>query len=418
MCAYQRSRWDEGKTIAAEHNKHDFQEDIDAISRSSTVPTLLETVILATGMGFAAIARVTPSRWVTCRAVDQISFGLKPGDELDVESTLCHEVRKLDHEIFIDDVHDDPVYVSHHCPARYGFRSYVSVPIRKADGSFFGTLCAIDPEPRQLKNERVFGMFRLFAKMIGEILDVDEELSQSKDSLAQERRLSGVQEQFIAILAHDLRNPVSALTSGLRMLERGVGGSADQELVSLMRASVNRMGLLIENLLDQARKRTGAGIVIERNWTTELGASLRQIGAELQAVAWDQRIEFEIDLGVPVNCDPPRVSQLLSNLLANAVTHGAPGAPIHVTAQATEKEFVLSVANSGKKIAEEMLPTLFLPFERGDDRPSREGLGLGLFISSEIAQGHGGTLNVVSDDAKTVFTFRMPNVAEAATSKG
>ena len=417
MCAYQRSSGDEGKIIAAEHENHDFQEDIDAIGRSSTVPTLLETVILATGMGFAAVARVTPSRWVTCRAVDQISFGLAPGDELDVESTLCHEVRKFDHEILIDDVHDDPVYVNHHCPARYGFRSYVSVPIRKADGSFFGTLCAIDPAPRQLKNDRILGMFRLFAKMIGEILDADEELLQNKDSLAQERRLSGVQEQFIAILAHDLRNPVSALTSGLRMLERGDGGSAaDQELVSLMRASVNRMGLLIENLLDQARKRTGAGIVIERDWTTELGASLRQIGAELQAVAWGQRIEFEIDLDVPVNCDPPRVSQLLSNLLANAVTHGAPGAPIHVTAKATEKEFVLSVANSGKKIAEDMLPTLFLPFERGDDRPSREGLGLGLFISSEIAKGHGGTLKVVSDDVETVFTFRMPNIPEAATS--
>lgn len=261
--------------------QHDFQNDIDAIARSKAVPTLLETVQLATGMGFTAIARVTTSRWVTCRAVDNISFGLTPGDELDVESTLCHEVRQYDREIVIDDVHDDPNYVNHHCPARYGFRSYISVPIRRADGSFFGTLCAIDPEPHKLNDDRILSMFRLFAKLVGESLDADEALSQSQTELTHERELAGVQEQFIAILAHDLRNPVNALTSGLRLIEQGNIDDRGKDLVGLMRASVNRMGLLIENLRDQARNRSGAGIVIERVRTDDLGASLDQIIAEL-----------------------------------------------------------------------------------------------------------------------------------------
>jgi signal transduction histidine kinase len=92
----------------------------------------------------------------------------------------------------------------------------------RADGSFFGTLCAIDPTPRVLKQDRILAMFRLFARMIGEILDNDEALSQSRAALTQERALAEQQEQFIAILAHDLRNPVNALTAGLRMIERRI----------------------------------------------------------------------------------------------------------------------------------------------------------------------------------------------------
>ncbi|MDN5567532.1 MAG: GAF domain-containing sensor histidine kinase [Paracoccus sp. (in: a-proteobacteria)] len=362
-------------------------------------------------MGFAAVARVTESRWVTCRAVDYISFGLGPGDELEIESTLCHDVRQHEQEIIIDDVCSDPMYVNHHSPARYGFRGYVSFPILRADGSFFGTLCAIDTEPHALKDGRVISMFRLFAKIIGDSLDTDEALSKSQTALSHERVLADNQEQFIAILAHDLRNPVNALSAGLRMMNNFDIDSQAVELVTLMRASVNRMGLLIENLLDQARKRTGGGIIIQRHMTPDLGASLAQIISELQAVAPDQPIEATFDLAQPVHCDAPRVSQLFSNLLGNAVTHGAQGSPIKVRAYLLDGDFVVSVANSGTKIPDQMLPNLFMPFERGQDRPSREGLGLGLYIAAEIAKGHDGTLTVTSDDQKTEFTFRMPNKA-------
>ena len=389
--------------------QHDFRADIDAVGRSNAILTLLETVTLATGMGFAAVARVTESRWVTCRSVDHIAFGLMPGDELDVETTLCHEVRQYNEENVIDDVHADETYVNHHCPARYGFRGYISVPIHLQDGSFFGTLCAIDPQPRRLKNERVLSMFRLFAQMIGEILDADEELSASREAVAHEQELSRVQERFIAILAHDLRNPVNALTAGLRLMSRREIDDKAHELVDLMSGSVNRMGQLIENLLDQARSRRDGGIIIEQTTTHELQPALEQIVAELQATAPDQKIETDFDLPVSVECDVPRLTQMFSNLLANAITHGASGAPIQVNAKTTTDTFSVSVANTGKKICDDMLPNLFLPFERRKDRPSREGLGLGLFIASEIAKGHGGTLEVSSDEERTVFAFQMPN---------
>ncbi|MGV8986183.1 MAG: GAF domain-containing sensor histidine kinase [Cypionkella sp.] len=397
----------------------DFQDDIDAIGRSKIIPTLLETVLLATGMGFAAVARVTEARWVTCRAVDQISFGLSPGDELDVESTLCHEVRQYNREIVIDDVNNDPVYAGHHCPVRYGFRSYVSVPIRRQDGSFFGTLCAIDPEPRKLKDERVLSMFRLFATMIGEGLDADEALFGTKAALSRERELAEDQEQFIAILAHDLRSPVNALTAGLRMIERQEIGAKVVQLVGLMRGSLNRMGLLIENLLDQARKRSGGGIIIDRTSSDDLAASLFQIISEFKAVAPDKPIITAIDLSGPVICDVPRIAQLFSNLLGNAINHGTVGQAIKVAAHLASGSFVLSVANSGEIICEDLLPKLFMPFERASNLPSREGLGLGLFIASEIAKGHDGTLSVESNEDQTIFTFQMPNRSlEATESSG
>jgi signal transduction histidine kinase len=387
---------------------HDFQEDIDAIGRNKTIPILLETVLLATGMGFAAVARVTESRWVTCRAVDMISFGLTPGDELEVESTLCHEVRQIDTEIVIDDVHSDPVYVNHHTPARYGFRGYISVPIRRADGTFFGTLCAIDPEPRKLNEPRVLAMFRLFAHMIGETLVADEAHVEARKAVVHERELAVAQERFIAILAHDLRNPVAALTSGLRMLARRTEDGASAELIALMKASVARMNGLIENLLDQARKRAGGGLQIERRSCSTLDASLRQIVSELQVAAPDQTIRTAIDIAELVECDAPRICQLFSNLLGNAISHGLQGEEIDVAAHAEGGAFVLSVTNKCAMIPEETLPSLFLPFERKSAHPSREGLGLGLFIASEIAKGHDGALEVSSNTDRTVFTFRMP----------
>ncbi len=389
--------------------RHDFQSDIDAIGRSTQIPVFLEMLLLATGMGFAAVARVTESRWVTCRALDRISFGLAPGDELDVESTLCHEVRLFDAEIVIDDVHADPVYCDHKTPAKYGFRSYVSVPIRRADGSFFGTLCAIDPQPRLLKDDRILAMIRLVARLIGEGLVGDENLLRTQKSLTNELRLSGVQDQFIAILAHDLRGPVSALDAGLRILERRGHRVATGEIAALMKGSVRRMAALIENLLDQARTRLGGGIIIERDASERLEPALRQIVAELNAVTPDNPIDVTIDLPCLINCDRPRIAQLLSNLLGNAAKHGAFGQTIKLVARLDGTTLVMSVTNMGKKIPFALRKSLFEPFERGDDRPHGEGLGLGLYIASEIAKGHGGTLDVASDDALTVFTFRMPN---------
>jgi signal transduction histidine kinase len=119
-------------------------------------------------------------------------------------------------------------------------------------------------------------------------------------------------------------------------------------------------------------------------------------------------IEADISLDRAVEADPDRLAQLLSNLLANAVTHGDADAPIHVRATAVADGFELSVRGKGEPIPPEAIPRLFEPFERGAVRPGAQGLGLGLYIASEIARAHGGSLHAASLAGETVFTFRMP----------
>src|ERR1700712_3780650 len=103
----------------------DPDADIYAVGRIAAVPAILEVVCRTTGMGFAAIARVTEDRWIACSVKDEIDFGLVAGGELKVETTICHEIRKHRELVIISDV-DESSYCDHETPAMYGFKSYVS----------------------------------------------------------------------------------------------------------------------------------------------------------------------------------------------------------------------------------------------------------------------------------------------------
>src|SRR3712207_6823745 len=150
--------------------------DVAAIARIDAVPTILEVVCRTTGMGFAAVARVTEDRWVACAVRDEIGFGLGSGGELEIGTTLCSEVRASGRLVVIDHVAEDEGFRGHPTPAMYGFQSYISVPIHRASGALFGTLCAIDPRPARVSAPETVGMFRLFADLIGLHLDALERL--------------------------------------------------------------------------------------------------------------------------------------------------------------------------------------------------------------------------------------------------
>ena len=120
------------------------------IGRIDAIPTMLDVVCRITGMGFAAVARVTDDRWIACSVRDDIEFGLRPGGELKLETTICDQIRCSHQPVIIDHVAEDAAYRDHPTPAMYGFQSYISLPIVLSDGSFFGTLCAIDPRPARL----------------------------------------------------------------------------------------------------------------------------------------------------------------------------------------------------------------------------------------------------------------------------
>jgi len=122
----------------------------------------------------------------------------------------------------------------------------------------------------------------------------------------------------------------------------------------------------------------------------------------------DRVIETDFTHRECLKCDRTRISQLLSNLAANALTYSYPGTPVRARTRIHDGVFELSVSNQGEPIPPQAMARLFAPYERGAVRPSQQGLGLGLYIASEIARAHGGTLTVSSTVEETCFTLKMP----------
>lgn len=397
-----------------------FQADIDAIGRLPAVPTILDVICRTTGMRFAVVSRVTPDRWIACAVVDELSLGLKPGGELKVETTLCNEIRQSGEAVIIDHVAKDGTYNSHPTAARYGFQSFVSVPIVLRDGEFFGTLCAIDPEPAKVKNSQVAGMFRLFAELIAIHLDADVRLSAQEKATREQsvafastqadlldaQKTAELREQFIAVLGHDLRNPLASIAAGLRLLQKEITSAKGQTIAAMMNASVDRMARLVSDVTDFARARLGGGWSLDKT-NADLVPVLEHAVNELRSAHPERLVLTNFALPAPVQCDPARIEQMFSNLVSNAMKHGAPDAPVHVDAQVVSNGLEIVVANSGLQIPPETLKMIFQPFTRGIAQPHAKGLGLGLYIASEIAKAHDGTLTATSSPKETRFVFRM-----------
>jgi len=387
-----------------------IQDDLKLIQKIPVIPSLLDVVCKSTRMGFVAVASVTDENWVACSVRDEINFGLKPGGELPLETTICNEIRQSHKAVIIENVAEDKIYCQHHTPKTYGFQSYISMPIFRKDGRFFGTLCAIDPKPNKLKTPEIIGMFNLFCDLISFHMQSEEQLMAAQSRLREEEQTGHLRDQFISILGHDLRNPLSAITFSSEMLSSE--GKLDDEslsLVNIIRKSAHRMNGLIKNILDFARGKMGGGIALNRNHSSSLGDALRHVVDEQLTSNPDRRINVDIRLEEPVYCDEGRISQLFSNLISNAVSYGDPEEPVIVEAFNRENELIISVSNTGEKIPDHILQRLFLPFARGmDKRPGQQGLGLGLYIASEIARAHAGQIEVESDEKQTKFVLRMP----------
>ena len=398
----------------------DIARDVDEIRQIGAVPKILDAVGRITGMGFVAIARVTSDRWVCCAVRDNINFGLQQGGELKVETTISNEIREHGKLVVINDVQTDVAFCNHPTPAMYGFRCYISAPIITSDGTFWGTLCAIDPKPRELNKPEIIDTFQLFGELIAAQLELshlfkqseryrlsaEASLRASQTDLLDERKSSELREQFIGVLGHDLRNPLASIEAGMRILLKPENSGRMREIVPMMQKSVMRMAGIVDNLMDFARGRLGGGLTIKRS-AQSLGPILEQVIAELK-IAWPEiAIEATLDIDEPIDCDRSKIGQLVSNLLGNAITYGDHSKPIRVHARVVDDTFELTVTNYGNPISDRAMQNLFRPFIRGD-RPSEQGLGLGLYIASEIARAHGGKLSVASTDEDTTFVFAMP----------
>ena len=217
-----------------------------------------------------------------------------------------------------------------------------------------------------------------------------------------------LRDQFIAILGHDLRNPLASISSASRMLAKEPVSDRARRVLDLMDGSVSRMAALIDDVLDFARGSLGSGIGITVQPEGALSLLIQQVVDELRAGNSNRLIEVEIDVSGVVECDSGRIGQLVSNLLGNALMHGATDQAARLAATTAAGVLEISVSNGGAAISQSAMDRLFQPFFRGDRGEKSLGLGLGLHIASEIAKAHDGKLSVASDEAETRFTFRMP----------
>jgi two-component system sensor histidine kinase/response regulator len=233
------------------------------------------------------------------------------------------------------------------------------------------------------------------------------QLERQRQQLVETLRLN---ETFVAAVGHDLRNPLSAIMTGVQLLEMTAGDERTKLAVARLRSSGKRMSAMIDDLFDLARARLGGGIAIEPK-RMELSAVVQRVVAE-HRVSHPRRT-FDVQVGGPArgNWDEMRLEQVLSNLIDNAERHGEGDAPITIRLDGTEDEVTLSVHNGGV-IRADILPVLFDPFRSGRERRSRDGLGLGLFIVHQIVDAHGGRIEVQSTEAGgTTIVMGLPRFA-------
>ena len=391
--------------------------DIAAVARISAVPSLLRLICQNTGMGVAAVARVTDGTWTACAVQDDIQFGLLPGGQLDVKTTLCSESRTARRPVVIDHASLDPVYRDHHTPRIYHIESYISVPIIRPDGTYFGNLCAIDPRPAVVSDPRTVTMFTVFADLIALQLESEDRQVATESALVDARATGELREQFIAVLGHDLRNPLAAVGAAAEVLIRSKPETDVVRIGERLRATTRRMSRLIDDVLDFARGRLGSGMGLHFEPVNDLGAALGDVVAELREANPHRAVTEHIAVGTAVRCDRGRLQQLLSNLLGNALTYGAVDRPVSVRVTVEADALVLAVSNHGEPIRAEDLPRVFEPYWRPRSSVPGGGLGLGLYICAQIVLAHGGELQVASSaEHGTCFTARLPVAGPAASA--
>jgi signal transduction histidine kinase len=188
------------------------------------------------------------------------------------------------------------------------------------------------------------------------------------------------------------------------LLQQAALDAKHARTVSRLGSTVARMESLVADLLDFARGRSGAGIPVHPR-PVRLGALCGQALDELRLAHPDRELTASVEGDDGAVADPARVAQVVSNLVANALKHGAAGRPVDLRVSGAAERVRLIVRNEGPPIPPDLLPSVFEPFRAGDAPGS---VGLGLFIVAEIARAHGGSASVRSDDAETVFSVDFP----------
>jgi len=416
------------------HLNKSFQEDVENIGKITIIPNLLDVVCEITGMGFAAIARVTEEKWMACYVRDDISFGLKPGDELAIDTTICNEIRQHQEAVIIDHVTKDELFKYHHTPAQYGFQSYISVPIMRKDNTFFGTLCAIDPNPHYLSKPEIIKMFRLFCDLISFHLDAIEQLDANKvDMKAQLSFSSKLEEkirertaeldeknetllrtnkelqEFNYISSHDLQEPlrkIQTYVSKIQATESSNLSSDGTAYFQKVRESAQRMQSLINDLLTYSQTQK----TNEQFKNVDLRSLLSEVLEDLTDEINEKSALVNIGPMCSVKVIPFQFRQIFYNIIGNAIKYSSEERQprIEVISEIVKGNQIkdslpgdasychIRISDNGIGFNQDHSDKIFELFQRLHNKSEFSGTGIGLAIVKKIIENHKGFITAKS----------------------
>lgn len=223
-----------------------------------------------------------------------------------------------------------------------------------------------------------------------------------------------VNEMFTAVLSHDLRTPLMSISAAATVLKRQPDTDRVAVLADRVLSSSQRMGRMIEDLLDVTRIRHAGGLALQLG-RADMQSIVQRTLDEVQTSFPDRNIESVLQGDMAGVWDSERLCQVATNIVGNAIHHGTPDQPVRVAVDGTQASVVTVAVSNGGTIAPELLPHLFDPFRGRDRAPGRhQGLGLGLFIAHQVVRAHGGRIDVHSKDGTTRFVVELPRVSPAA----
>jgi signal transduction histidine kinase len=261
---------------------------------------------------------------------------------------------------------------------------------------------------------------------VGDVTRFNESIDQSllKAASSYTGRVNQSRDMFLAILSHDLRNPLNSIAMTARLLPQldRLDGESVTECASQISTNAGVMGRMISDLLDYTRTRLGAGMPVAPA-PMDLAALCRELFDEFRTAHPDRDVRFRSEGDLKGDWDADRLRQAVSNLMGNAIQHGSKQSAVELSVKGERSEVVLAIHNGGPPIPAGELPRIFDPLVRGSSaehpRSNRPGsIGLGLYIAREIARSHGGNIGVTSTERDgTTFAICLPRQRVAGSAQ-
>ncbi|MBW3570663.1 MAG: GAF domain-containing sensor histidine kinase [Gemmatimonadetes bacterium] len=335
-----------------------------------------------------------------------------------LEFSFCKHTVVLGRPLVVPDTRVHPDVSDNPAIEKFGVVAYAGIPLLTTDGHALGTLCVMDFKVRHWTEDDVRNLTDLAASVSTEIelrMDIAERVKVQQEL----QRTVRLRDEVLAIVSHDLRNPVHTIQLSaqflLDVLPEDDGPGSVRRQLGIIRRSAGRMDRMISDLLDAATIAAGHLSMEPRPHPAE--ALLRAAEEGLRPIVEEKGIRFACrdDGGAGMlHADPDRVLQVLSNLTGNAVRFTPEGGLITLGLRGEDGEAVFSVADTGPGIPPEQLPHLFEQFWQAD-RAGRSGTGLGLTIARGIVAAHGGRIWVESTPGSgATFSFALPAAGRGA----